>query len=138
MEKELLFSVTANDCKWQYFCSGGKGGQHQNKTASACRVTHEPSGAVGESRELKQQWQNRKLAFSRMAESKKMQVWLKMEAARRMVSSEEKRRREDALNHAVEVAMHPRNIKFEIIENGAWKEVSEDQINATPIKCETS
>lgn len=131
MEKEILFSVTASDCTWQYFTAGGKGGQHQNKTASACRVVHKDSGAVGESREHKSQHQNKKAAFERMAMSSKMQNWLKLEAGRRLVSGEETRRREAAIVDAVERQMSPSNIKFEIKRDGKWEEVAESELLAT-------
>jgi len=130
MSKELLFSVTASDCQWQYFCAGGKGGQHQNKTASACRVTHRDSGAVGESREHKSAWQNKKEAFGRMAETPKMKLWLKLEAARRMVSGDEKRRKEADLEAFVDRQMEPKNIKFEVKQNGQWQEIAESELVA--------
>jgi len=131
MSKELLFSVTAADCRWDYFCAGGKGGQHQNKTASACRCTHKESGAVGECREYKQQWQNKKQAFKRMAETPTMQAWLKIEASKHLVSSEERRRRESAIEEAVEQAMNPKNLKFEVKQNGKWVEVAEHELEVS-------
>lgn len=129
--KELLFSVTASDCTWQFFCAGGNGGQHQNKTASACRCIHKESGSVGESRDCKSQWQNKKAAFERMAQSPKMQTWLKMEAGRRMVTGEEKRRREAAIESAVERAMSPSNLKFEVKQNGQWREIAESELEVS-------
>lgn len=80
---ELLFSVTINDCRVETFRSGGPGGQHQNKTESAVRITHVPSGAVGESREMKSQLMNKQRAFGRMAASEKFQRWARIETARR-------------------------------------------------------
>lgn len=37
-----LLSFNEIDVKFQ--CSGGPGGQHRNKTASACRMVHRPTG----------------------------------------------------------------------------------------------
>lgn len=74
MARELLLSVTAKDCEWDYFRAGGKGGQKQNKTSSGARCRHRASGAVGESREERSQLQNRKKAFRKMAESEKFKV----------------------------------------------------------------
>ena len=82
-KKELLFSTTARDLKWDYFRGSGKGGQARNKTSNAVRCTHEPSGAVGRAEEQRSQLQNRKLAFRRMAESKEFQKWVRIEAARK-------------------------------------------------------
>ena len=45
--RELLFSVTADDCEWDYYNGTGKGGQNRNKRATCVRVRHRASGAVG-------------------------------------------------------------------------------------------
>ena len=81
--RELLFSVTLEDCEIQTFRSGGKGGQHQNKTESGVRIIHRPSGAVGESREQRHQHANKKSAFVKMANSDKFNKWIKLEVARK-------------------------------------------------------
>ncbi len=78
---KLLFRVTRKDLKIDFFRAGGKGGQHQNKTSSACRIRHPASGAVGESREERQQTMNRRIAFHRMGKSKKFQFWARAQAA---------------------------------------------------------
>lgn len=83
MANELLFSVTLNDCRVDTYRGSEKGGQKRNKTSSAVRVVHEPSGAMGQAEDGRSQFHNKKLAFSRMARIKEMQSWLRMEAARR-------------------------------------------------------
>ena len=47
--KEILFSVTANDCDWEYLRGTGPGGQKRNKTETKVRCIHRASGATGES-----------------------------------------------------------------------------------------
>lgn len=121
MSDELLFSVTADDCEWMFFSAGGKGGQHQQKTASACRCRHKESGAEGISRDHREQRRNKVEAFKRMANSQKFQNWVKLEASRRMVSSEEKRQREIQTEIALDKMMEPSNLKIEMKdEKGNW------------------
>lgn len=81
-ERKPLVSVTADHCKWEYFRGTGAGGQKRNKTSNCCRCTHEPSGAVGESRDSRSQRDNREAAFGRMARSKRFQDWLRVECSR--------------------------------------------------------
>lgn len=83
MSKDLLFSVTASDCRWDYFRGSGAGGQHRNKTDSAVCCTHIPSGAVGTAQDTRSQHENRRLAFGRMARSKEFERWQRLEVARR-------------------------------------------------------
>ena len=108
MAKELLFSVTKKDFKIQFFCSGGPGGQHQNKTSSACRITHKDSGAIGESREHKEQLQNKKAAFNRLVNSGIFKAWHKLEVAKRMGRAVD-------VEKQVEDWMRPSNLKVEYI-----------------------
>lgn len=60
--RQRILSVTAADCEFQTFRSGGNGGQNQNKRNTGCRYIHRESGARGEARDERTQWQNRKLA----------------------------------------------------------------------------
>lgn len=82
-KKELLFSVTKEDCKWDFFRCSGPGGQKVNKTNSGVRCTHRASGAIGKATDERSQKQNRVLAFTRMAESFEFKKWHRMEVARR-------------------------------------------------------
>jgi|SRR5581483_6603836 len=72
-------TVTKKDLVVETFRAGGPGGQHQNKTETGVRVTHPPSGAVGEARDSRSQADNKKAAFLRMTEDPKFQLWIKGE-----------------------------------------------------------
>lgn len=64
------------------------------------------SGAVGTAQDTRSQLQNKRLAFTRMANSQKFQLWLKMEIAARMQGYVSAERRVDEL-------MRDENIKIE-------------------------
>ena len=53
-------------CRFERFRVSGPGGQHRNRTDSAVRLTHEPTGAVGYASERRSQHQNRTMALSRL------------------------------------------------------------------------
>jgi protein subunit release factor A len=50
----------------QVFRASGPGGQHVNKTESALRLTHPPSGVVVSSQDSPSQHRNRETAFERL------------------------------------------------------------------------
>ena len=118
MAKELLFSITANDCEWSYTRGTGKGGQKKNKTSSAVHCMHRPSGAHGYSEASRSQADNKRDAFRKMAESKEFTAWHKLETARRLgtlTTIEEN------------VAREMRNINVEVKdEKGRWTKVDKD------------
>ncbi|TCR68796.1 peptide chain release factor H [Bosea sp. BK604] len=54
------------DLVFETMRAGGPGGQHQNRTESAVRVTHRPSGASAIARDERSQHRNRELALRRL------------------------------------------------------------------------
>lgn len=74
--KQLVLSLTKKDFEMETFRAGGPGGQNQNKRDTGVRFRHVPSGAVGESREYREQLQNKKAAFVRMANHPRMKIWI--------------------------------------------------------------
>ena len=53
-------------CRFERFRVSGPGGQHRNKTDSAVRLTHDPTGVVGFASERRSQRQNRLAALARL------------------------------------------------------------------------
>lgn len=114
-KKDLLFSVTKKDLKVQTFQSGGPGGQHQNKTSTGVRISHPESGAVAECRETRSQSQNKRIAFTRLADDPKFKNWCRIKASQII--------RGKTLDQIVEEMMNPKNLKFEVLsEEGKWTE----------------
>ena len=62
-DEELL-----SQCRVETFMSGGKGGQHQNRTESGVRLVHLPTGVVATSREERSQYRNKSTALRRLRE----------------------------------------------------------------------
>lgn len=58
---------TAAEVRIEAMPPGGPGGQHANKTASAVRATHLPTGVSAMAREARSQGRNRALALARLA-----------------------------------------------------------------------
>ena len=124
MSKELLFSVTASDCEWQYLRGTGPGGQKRNKTESKVRCVHRASGASGESDLTRSQHENKRIAFRKMAESKEFKLWHKLETARRMGD-------QLTLEEKVERAMNDVNIRVEGKAEGRWAPIDEAPFRET-------
>jgi len=55
------------ECDVETYRASGAGGQHRNKTESAVRMTHRPTGIVRVAAEHRSQLRNRELALERIA-----------------------------------------------------------------------
>jgi peptide chain release factor 1 len=60
---EIQVEIKPEDVRIDTFCSGGPGGQHQNKTQSGVRLTHLPTGTVAESRSERSQHKNKDICW---------------------------------------------------------------------------
>ena len=69
MDDSLKVDINPDDIKMDVFRASGAGGQHINKTSSAVRLTHIPTGIVVSCQTQRSQFQNRDYAM-KMLESK--------------------------------------------------------------------
>lgn len=80
VNEEINIEIRDEDIKMDVFRASGAGGQHVNKTSSAVRLTHIPTGIVVSSQQERSQFKNKATAL-KMIKNKLYQLEIERQAA---------------------------------------------------------
>ena len=120
--EDIEFDIKPEEIRIDTMRAGGAGGQHVNKTESAIRITHLPTGIVVECQDERSQHKNRSRAMALMK-------------AKLLAAEQEKRDSEVARNRKLQVGTGDRSERIRTY-NFPQGRVTDHRINLTLYKLE--